>query len=77
MEPSRIMQFLGFIINSKSMAIFLPEEKKKTMMHHCKTFLNADEVSLREIARVLVTLTSAYQAVLPDHSIIGHFRCNK
>ena len=34
------MEFLGFTINSKSMTIFLLEEKKEKILPLCKTLLN-------------------------------------
>ena len=65
MEPIRVMQFLGFIINSESMTIFLPEEKKKKIMSRCETLLNAGPTILWKIVSTLGILTSTYQAVLP------------
>ena len=77
MVPGRVMEFLGFIRNSESMIIFFSEEKKENIMSRCERLLNEDQASPRENVSVLGMLTSIYQAVLPIHSIIGHFKCNK
>ena len=53
------MEFLGFTINSKSMTIFLLEEKKEKILPLCKTLLNGINLVLR-----MLTLT--YHAVLPS-----------
>ena len=37
-EPSIVMEFLGFTINSKSMTIFLLEEKKEKILPLSKHF---------------------------------------
>ena len=42
MEPGKLMELLGFIINSKSTTIFLPEEKKEKIMSHYEALLNVD-----------------------------------
>ena len=65
MEPSRIMEFLGFILNLESMTIFFREEKKEKIISRCETLLNVDQASLREIVNVLGMLNSTYQTVLP------------
>lgn len=66
MEPSRIMEFLEFILNLESMTIFFPEEKKEKIISRCETLLNVDQASLRETVNVLGMLNSTYQTVLPD-----------
>ena len=34
MEPKQVIKFLGFIINCKTMTIYLPEEKMKKIVSH-------------------------------------------
>ena len=66
MEPSKLIELLGFIVNSEPITIFFPEQKKrKDNVPLQNTFEYGSNGSLREIANVLGMLTSTYQTVLP------------
>ena len=63
--PSQEIQFLGFVVNSVTMTMSLPEEKIKSIARACQTILKPETVTVRELSRVLGKMTAASQAVLP------------
>ena len=63
--PSQEIQFLGFVVNSVTMTMSLPEEKIKSIARACQTILKQETVTVRELSRVLGKMTAASQAVLP------------
>ena len=59
------MEFLGFLIDSRTMALALPREKIRKVRKECQHLIDLQVVTVRELARVLGFLTSAIQAVFP------------
>lgn len=65
------MEFLGFIINSEMMTVYLPTEKVGTIITRCEKLLRAELVTIREMTSLLGLLILTYQAVLP---VLLHYR---
>ena len=55
--------YLGFLINSGFMMLYLPGEKQKTIIEECKTALAQGIVSVRALARIIGGMTAASQAI--------------
>ncbi len=62
-EPSTIMEFLGFIINSRDMTVSLTVNKKERIAQLCEDILSVPAVSIRAVARLLGNFTSSFIAI--------------
>lgn len=71
LKPTKEIVFLGNIINSDSMTVTLPAEKKEVIEKECKNLLRKDKAKIREVARVLGLIVSSFSAV--DYSKL-HYR---
>ena len=69
---SQEMEFLGMVINSKEMTIFLPEEKLQKVKLQCLDLYQSPQVSILQLTKVLGHLMSTIQAVLPA-GLNSHF----
>jgi hypothetical protein len=56
------MEYLGFVIHSKSHSLYLRLENVAEIITLCSTALKRDSVSLREIAKILGNLAWAIKA---------------
>ena len=61
--PSQETEYLGFIINSVTMAERLTTEKKKKIFDLCHEVLLKESVSIRLISKLLGKFTSNFQAI--------------
>lgn len=61
--PTKEIIFLGNIINSETMTVSLPQEKKDIIANECKQLLNKLTAKIREVARVLGLIVSSFSAV--------------
>ena len=62
---SQQIEFLGFVIDSVGMTFALPQDKVKKIVSTCRNYLNRDQVTLRDLARLIGVLTATTLAVLP------------
>ena len=62
--PSQEMEFLGMVINSKEVAISLPEEKLQKVKLRCLDLYQSPQVSILQLTKMLGHLMSTIQAVL-------------
>ena len=62
-EPSKNIHFLGFIIDSEKMIVYLTEEKMKTISQESRKLMLKNVSSIREVARVLGLIVSSFSAV--------------
>ena len=53
LDPSTLMEFLGFLVNSVTMTLSVPVEKISSLTELCKTTLQANDLSLRELSSVV------------------------
>lgn len=62
-EPNNYCKFLGFIINSTSMCLELPVEKRDIIKNMVQKFLRISHCKIREFAKLLGTLVAACPAI--------------
>ena len=65
LEPSQVIEFLGFEINSQTLAILLPRDKIRNIRKQCQILLDNPHLSVRELSKFLGLLTSSIQAIFP------------
>ncbi len=65
LEPSQIIEFLGFEINSQTLTILLPRDKIRKIRKKCLDLLDNPNTSVRELSKFLGLLTSSIQAIFP------------
>jgi ribonuclease HI len=63
--PSKIMQFLGFEIDSHYFTLNLPQTKITGIIEHMVRLMQQDALSGRDLASLIGKLSSASQALLP------------
>ncbi|KZS08158.1 Uncharacterized protein APZ42_027944 [Daphnia magna] len=61
--PSQVMEYLGLIIDSRSLSLALRREKIVEIRDLCLAMLRRESVSLREIAKILGNLVWAVKAI--------------
>lgn len=61
--PTRKICFLGNMIDSERMIVYLPDDKKEKIAVECKKLLNCNETSIRSVAKVTGLLVSSFSAV--------------
>ncbi len=61
--PTQEIEFLGFIINSESMTVTLPSNKKDEIQSLCQELISAHQPSIRQVAAVIGKLVAALPAV--------------
>ena len=62
-EPVQAIEFLGFLVNSKTMKIYLPEEKIQKVMKECRHTINKRSVTARHLAHLIGLLSSTAPAI--------------
>ena len=62
-EPVQAIEFLGFLVNSKTMKIYLPEEKIEKVMKKYRHAINKRSVTARHLAHLIGLLSSTTPAV--------------
>ena len=66
LDPTRILkEFLGFIVNSTELSLSLPEKRIKKITEACKNILSQEQVTVRDLSKVIGQLVAAARAVLP------------
>ena len=61
--PTQKIEYLGFMIDSVSISVFLSNKKKKAILDICENTLITSKVTIRHIARVLGKFSSSFLAV--------------
>lgn len=62
-KPTKQIAFLGNIIDSEKMMVFLPKEKQETIKRECQSLCSRQNSSIREVARVIGLIVSSFSAV--------------
>ena len=65
LNPTQLIEFLGFRINSVMLNISLPLDKVKSIRRECRKVLENPDITIRELARLLGKLSASIQAVFP------------
>ena len=63
LQPSNEIQYLGVIINSKTMTVHLTDERKKKLAKSCKEVQKKKNPSIREVARAIGIIVASFPAV--------------
>lgn len=61
--PTRKITYLGNVIDSQKMIVFLPDEKKQIIKSECHQLYHGHYATIRTVARVIGLLVSAFSAV--------------
>ena len=64
LDPEQEIEFLGLIVNSQTMILSLPRKRVKIQDQYLSLY-KASEVSLLDLTKLIETLSSTIQAVLP------------
>ena len=63
LEPSTKLTFLGFIIDSLDMKLYLPQDKIDKTVSACSSLISTASPTIRQVAQVTGLLVSAFPAV--------------
>lgn len=63
LEPCQKLTFLGNVIDSEKMLVFLPDDKVKLIKDECLQLFGKNESTIRNVARIIGLLVSSFQAV--------------
>ena len=63
MQPTQIIIFLGFVLNSQNMTIRLTHEKAKEIKELCCKYVTNREITIREFAQIVGKLVAAEPGV--------------
>ena len=63
LRPSQEMEFLGMIINSTTMTVWLPKEKVQKLLNLCQDTLKQEVISLRNLASLIGKLQATSPAI--------------
>lgn len=61
--PQKRCKYLGFILNSESMSIELPENKKRGLLQLIKEVRSMEEISIRKFSQLIGTMNAACPAI--------------
>jgi hypothetical protein len=62
-EPTQLIEFLGFLVDSVSMKLSLPENKVHQIQKECRSTLGKKMTTPRQLARLIGMLTASIPAV--------------
>ena len=64
LTPCRQLEFLGFIVDSLTLSLYVPSDKVSKIKKECRHMLNKQRVSARNLAHIIGLLSSVTPAVL-------------
>ena len=53
--PTHVIAYLGNIIDSEKMIVYLPVEKKEKIKKECLLLINSKEATIRQVAKVIAS----------------------
>ena len=62
-KPTQEIEYLGFIINSNQMKVFLPQAKKKEIKEICNNLLMQEKSTIKIVSTVIGKMVAAFPAV--------------
>lgn len=62
-KPTRKIMFLGNMIDSEKMIVYLPDDKKDRIIEECSILIKKDFVKIRDVAKVIGIIVSSFSAV--------------
>ena len=72
--PTQRIKFLGMITDPVEMAVSLPQEKVESISKRCQDVLSMQEVLIKDLAKLLGTLSSTALAILPAPTYIRYLQ---
>lgn len=63
LKPSKIIIFLGHIIDTEKMLVYLTDEKKHNIISECKNLICKSTAKIRQVAKVIGLIVSSFSAV--------------
>ena len=63
LEPSHVLEFLGFVLNSEAMTVTLSPVKAANIRQDCKNLLAKNQPTIREVAAVIGKLVASCPGV--------------
>ncbi len=63
--PTQVLEFLGFLDNTRDMTLHLPDYKVTATKADCHNLIVRREVSVRELSQLIGKLTALIQAIFP------------
>jgi len=71
MVPTKVIIFLGHVIDSEKMLVYLPNEKKEYIHAECIRLTQLEQTSIRDVAKIIGLMVSSFSAV--EHGKL-HYR---
>ena len=71
-HPTQEIEFLGFVLNTRSMSISLPQQKLKSLRQAATQLRNQGRGSIRQLAQLLGMMVAAHPAILPAPLFYRH-----
>ena len=65
LDPSQVVDYLGFQINSKTMTLKLPKRKIKDLIRECQRVKLIRSISVRKLASLIGKIIATTNAILP------------
>ena len=65
LQPTQLIQYLGFLIDSRGMRIKLTEQKVTQMVVTCRAIQEKQSLPVRELAKLIGKMTAASPAIFP------------
>ena len=65
LQPTQLIQYLGFLIDSRGMRIKLTEQKVTQMVVTCRAIQEKQSLSVQELAKLIGKMTAAFPAIFP------------
>ena len=62
LEPTQVLQFLGFKLNTLEFTITVPDDKAQDVVQKCENLMNNTKPSIREVAQVIGKIVAAFPA---------------
>ena len=72
--PSQQIQFLGFMLDSRTMMLSVPDSKCESIVAKCKHLLKSDVVSIRQVSSTVGALVAVSQAVPSANMFCRHLQ---
>ena len=66
-QPQTCIKFLGFIVNSQTMTVSLPQSKVSHIVEKTNSLMRVRKVSARKLAHIIGKMTASLPAVMYQH----------
>jgi len=70
--PSQVLTFLGFVLNSVTMAVQLTDSRKQKLKNACLNLVHKETCTVQNVAEVIGLIVSSFPGM--DHATL-HYRC--